>query len=58
MSLMVENVETWYRQILAAGVVQKYFVELTVPEDRPWKMRDFVLIAPSGVLWRIVQNIE
>ena len=26
------------------------------PEQRPWKMRDFVLIDPSGVLWRIAEN--
>ena len=27
------------------------------PEDRPWQMRDFVLIDPSGVLWPIAQEI-
>jgi hypothetical protein len=27
------------------------------PEDRPWKMRDLVLVDPSDVLWRIAQDI-
>ena len=27
------------------------------PEDRPWRIRDFVLVDPSGVLWRVGQNI-
>jgi uncharacterized glyoxalase superfamily protein PhnB len=27
------------------------------PEDRPWGMRDFVLVDPTGVLWRIAQNL-
>ena len=28
------------------------------PEDRPWNMRDLVLVDPSGVLWRIAQGAE
>jgi uncharacterized glyoxalase superfamily protein PhnB len=27
------------------------------PADRPWGMRDFVIVDPTGVLWRIAQNI-
>jgi len=33
-------------------------VKAHAPEDRPWDMRDFVLFDPTGVLWRIGQNIE
>jgi hypothetical protein len=32
-------------------------VKAHAPEDRP-SMRDFVLFDPTGVLWRIGQNIE
>ena len=36
----------------------KFFgVEVGKPQDRPWGMRDFTLFDPSGVLWRIAQNI-
>src|SRR5712675_1447147 len=27
------------------------------PADRPWGIRDFVIVDPTGVLWRIGQNI-
>jgi hypothetical protein len=26
------------------------------PADRPWGMRDFVIVDPTYVLWRIAQN--
>lgn len=57
MHLLVEDVESWYQHILKAGMADKYSVKLTEPDDRPWKMRDFILFDPSGVLWRIGQNI-
>jgi uncharacterized glyoxalase superfamily protein PhnB len=28
-----------------------------MPQDQPWAMRDFTLFDPSGVLWRVAQNI-
>jgi len=37
-------------------VPQKYSVRVLPPEQRPWKMRDFVLIDPSEVLSRIAEN--
>jgi uncharacterized glyoxalase superfamily protein PhnB len=27
-------------------------------EQQPWRMRDFVVSDPSGVLWRIAQNTD
>jgi len=32
-------------------------LRLVANVDRPWGMRDFVIIDPTGVLWRIGQNI-
>lgn len=57
MHLLVKDVESWYQHILSSGIADKYQVKVTEPEDRPWKMKDFVLYDPSGVLWRIAQNI-
>jgi uncharacterized glyoxalase superfamily protein PhnB len=57
MHLLVKDVESWYQHILSSGIANRYQVSVTEPEDRPWKMRDFVLYDPSGVLWRIAQNI-
>jgi uncharacterized glyoxalase superfamily protein PhnB len=41
----------------AQNVVATYGVKAEPPADRPWGMRDFVIVDPTGVLWRIAQNI-
>lgn len=56
MHILVEDVEAWHDQVVASGVVAKYGVKLTSIESQPWRMRDFCLSDPSGVLWRIGQN--
>ncbi len=58
MHLLVEDVNAWHSHITQTGVVDKYGVRLGELVDQPWKMRDFVLQDPSGVLWRIGQNID
>ena len=55
MHLLVENVDDWHKR--AQEVARQFKVEIGEPEDRPWAMRDFTLFDPSGVLWRIAQNI-
>jgi hypothetical protein len=57
MHLLVEDVDSWHAHVMSSGVVQRFGVKVGTPEDRPWAMRDFTLIDPSGVLWRIAQNI-
>jgi uncharacterized glyoxalase superfamily protein PhnB len=57
MSLKVIDVDAWHENILKSGVVEKYKVKVSIPEIRPWGMKDFVLFDPCGVLWRIGQNI-
>jgi catechol 2,3-dioxygenase-like lactoylglutathione lyase family enzyme len=58
MHILVENVDAWLQHILESGVAKKYGVRVTAIETQPWKMRDFCLFDPSGVLWRIAQNIS
>ena len=58
MHLLVKDVDTWWSQIQARRVCEKYGVNIGLPEDRGWKMRDFTLFDPSGVLWRIAKNLE
>ncbi|MDM1532933.1 VOC family protein [Myroides marinus] len=55
--LQVENADDWYTHIVNLDLQTKYSIRLTDVEDREWGMRDFVLIDPSGVLWRIAHNI-
>jgi len=57
MHLLVEDVDAWWGQIQARQISQKYGVAIGSPEDRDWKMRDFTLFDPCGVLWRIAQEI-
>jgi catechol 2,3-dioxygenase-like lactoylglutathione lyase family enzyme len=57
MHLLVENVDDWHSRVIASGVAARYGVEVGDPQDQPWAMRDFTLLDPSGVLWRVAQNI-
>lgn len=58
MHLLVENVEDWHAHVRSSRVHERFGVDVGKPEDRPWGMRDFTLFDPSGVLWRIAQNIS
>ena len=55
MHLLVEDVEAWHQR--ARPVAERFQVKIGEPEEQPWAMRDFVLFDPSGVLWRIAQNL-
>ena len=58
MHLLVENVDAWWRHVEAQGIAAKYGVKTEPPEDRPWGIRDFLLVDPTGVPWRIGENIS
>ena len=57
MHLLVADVGCWWRQVESQRLAERYGVRALPPEDRPWKIRDFVLTDPTGVLWRIGENI-
>jgi uncharacterized glyoxalase superfamily protein PhnB len=57
MHIIVTDVDAWWRHLDAKGIAAKYNVNIGPPEDRPWGLRDFTLIDPTGVLWRIGQDI-
>lgn len=58
MHLLVADVQAWWKQVVDQQLAGRYGVKAQAPEDRPWGVRDFVLVDPTGVLWRIGQNIE
>jgi uncharacterized glyoxalase superfamily protein PhnB len=58
MHILVEDVSAWWNQVQQSGVLTKYEVRVTELENQPWRMRDFCLYDPSGVLWRIGQKTE
>ncbi|PMJ91544.1 VOC family protein [Vibrio sp. 10N.261.55.A7] len=57
MHLLVEDARSWYEHIKEADVIVKFDASLSEPVEQPWGMLDFCLTDPSGVLWRIGQNI-
>jgi uncharacterized glyoxalase superfamily protein PhnB len=57
MHLIVKDVDAWWTSLRDKKIIEKYGVRAEPPEDRPWKMRDLVLVDPSGVLWRIAQDM-
>ncbi len=58
MHLLVPDVEAWWQHVVTQDLVGRYGVRAEPPDDRPWGMRDFAIIDPTGVLWRIGQNID
>ncbi len=58
MHILVADVDAWWRHVHDSGVVSKYGVKFGEIEVQPWRMRDFCLADPSGVLWRIGQNTD
>ena len=57
MHMLVADVDAWWRHVESQRIAERYGVRALPPEDRPWRIRDFVLVDPSGVLWRVGQNI-
>jgi catechol 2,3-dioxygenase-like lactoylglutathione lyase family enzyme len=57
MHLLVQDVDAWHAHVTNQRLVERFGVRIGTPENQPWAMRDFVLFDPSGVLWRIAQNI-
>ena len=55
MHLLVDDVDAWWRH--AMPVARDFGLRIDPPEDRPWGLRDFPLLDPSGVLWRIGQPL-
>lgn len=58
MHILVEDVDAWRRHVAESGVISRYGVTCTDIETQPWRMRDFCISDPSGVLWRIGQNTD
>ena len=56
--LLVEDVSAWHARLVAADLAARYGVQQSEIKQQPWRMRDFTLFDPSGVLWRIAQNTE
>jgi catechol 2,3-dioxygenase-like lactoylglutathione lyase family enzyme len=58
MHLLVKDVDAWWAKFNEAGIAKKYGVRLGEIKQQPWRMRDFTLHDPSGVLWYFAQNTD
>jgi catechol 2,3-dioxygenase-like lactoylglutathione lyase family enzyme len=56
--LLVEDVWAWHDRLVAADLAARYGVKQSGVVQQPWRMRDFTLHDPSGVLWRIAENTK
>lgn len=57
MHVLVEDIQAWNTKIVSSGVADEYGTRISDVTEQPWKMLDFVVYDPSGVLWRFGQNI-
>jgi catechol 2,3-dioxygenase-like lactoylglutathione lyase family enzyme len=59
LSLVVEDVDAWHAHVVASRVLEECGGRIAEPPaDRAWGMRDFALVDPSGVLWRVAQPLR
>lgn len=58
MHLLVEDADAWWQQVQTQKIASKYGGFVEPPADRDWGLRDFVVVDPTGVLWRIGHNIS
>jgi catechol 2,3-dioxygenase-like lactoylglutathione lyase family enzyme len=56
MHLLVNDVDASWQYIETQGIAAKYDMKIEPPENHG-TMRDFVVVDPTGVLWRIGQDI-
>ena len=56
--LLVEDVSAWHARLAGVDIAGRYGVRQSEIVRQTWRMRDFTLTDPSGVLWRIAQNSE
>lgn len=54
--LLVVDVAAWHAKVAKSDLAATYGVRVSELVQQPWRMRDFTLSDPSGVLWRIAQN--
>ena len=57
MHLLVDDARAWHIHLDKADLTARYDVQLSELVEQPCGMLDFTLTDPSGVLWRIGQNL-
>ncbi|MFA0123064.1 glyoxalase, partial [Vibrio sp. 10N.261.48.A2] len=50
--------KSWYQHIQNSNVVSEFEVTVSEVVEQPWGMLEFCITDPSGVLWRVAENIR
>nr|WP_251010751.1 VOC family protein [Variovorax paradoxus] len=58
MHMLVADVDAWWQNVIAQDLAARYGLRVQPPQDQPWGIRDFCIVDPTGVLWRIGQSLE
>lgn len=53
----VKDADGFHRELATLGLPSEGIPRLTPPEDKPWGMREFALVDPSGNLVRIGHDL-
>lgn len=56
MNMLVSNLDDWWRHIEQQNIAQKYKIVCSPPVERTWGVRDFTIVDPTGILWRIGED--
>jgi len=57
MHLLVDDARAWFEHVTHLDLTGFTGVKVSELTEQPWGMLDFCLWDPSGVLWRIAQNL-
>ena len=57
MHLLVDDIDKLHSSLKSSSFEKKYNTKITDIVKQSWGMYDFCVVDPSGVLWRIAQNI-
>ena len=57
MHMLVDDIKNFYSSLKSSNIEKKYNIKITKITKQPWGMYDFCVVDPSGVLWRVAQNI-
>ena len=56
MHLLVEDIEQFHSRLKNSTLEEKYKTQISDIKKQSWGMCDFIIVDPSGVLWRMAQN--
>lgn len=57
MHMLVADVDAWWDRVVSQDLAGRYNVRVVPPQDQPWGIRDFCVVDPTSVLWRIGQEL-